>query len=276
MNATLSFPAPAKLNLFLHVTGRRADGYHTLQTLFRFLDFGDEITLSVRGDRVISRVNDVRGVPAEMDLSVRAAQLLQRESGCRLGADIAVTKRIPLGGGLGGGSSDAATVLLALNRLWGLAWPRARLQQLALQLGADVPLFVFGESALATGIGEVLCAVRLPAAWYLVLTPQVSVSTAEIFSSGELTRDTNPITMAAFFAGHGRNDLQTVVCDRYPQVARQLEWLSAFGRAAMSGSGASVFCAFDSEVDARAAHASVPSEWRGWVARGVDRHPLRE
>ena len=221
-------------------------------------------------------MNEVVGVAEEQDLCVRAARLLQQLSGSPLGVDIRIDKRIPIGGGLGGGSSNAATVLLALNRLWNIALSPVQLQTMSLQLGADVPVFVLGQSALATGVGEVLTPVQLPPAWYLVLMPQVSVSTAEIFSSRELTRDTNPITMAAFFAGHGRNDLQAVVCDRYPDVARHLDWLRQFGRAAMSGSGACVFCAFESEAGARAAHAQLPTGMRGVVAQGLDRHPLRD
>jgi 4-diphosphocytidyl-2-C-methyl-D-erythritol kinase len=271
-----SFPAPAKLNLFLHVTGRRADGYHTLQTLFRFIDLADEIKLTIRPDGVVKRVNELANLTEKQDLCVRAAKMLQQATGVSLGADIHLTKQIPIGGGLGGGSSDAATVLIALNRLWAIDWPRAKLQEWSSRLGADVPVFIFGRSALATGVGEVLTTVTLAPAWYLVLMPQVSVSTAEIFTSRELTRDTNPITMAAFFAGHGRNDLQAVVCDRYPDVARHLEWLRQFGRAAMSGSGACVFCGFDSEHNARAAQAQVPAGMRAVVARGLDRHPLHD
>jgi 4-diphosphocytidyl-2-C-methyl-D-erythritol kinase len=230
----------------------------------------------VRDDGVIRRVTEMDNVSQDEDLSVRAARLLQQATGSRLGADIAVVKRIPMGGGLGGGSSDAATVLVALNRLWNTGCSREALQRLAIRLGADVPVFVFGQNALATGIGEVLTAVTLPPAWYLVLTPQVPVSTVEIFSSRELTRDTNPITMATFFAGQGRNDLQPVACGRYPLVAKHLEWLSQFGKAAMSGSGACVFCAFESEVEAQAIHARLPSDMKGFVARGLDRHPLHD
>ena len=268
------FPAPAKLNLFLHVVGRRRDGYHLLQTAFRFIDYGDELSFAVRADGAIRHTNPLQGVPAEQDLSVRAARALQQETGCREGADIGIVKRLPIGGGLGGGSSDAATTLIALNGLWRTGLSRERMQQLALKLGADVPLFVFGQNAFAEGIGERLQALRLPPAWYLILVPELAVSTAEIFSAAELTRNTNAITIAAFSVGQGRNDLEPVVCRRYPQVARHLEWLHSYGDARMTGSGACVFCAFDSEEQARRVYADLPAGMRGLVARGLDRHPL--
>lgn len=268
------FPAPAKLNLFLHVVGRRQDGYHLLQTALRFIDYGDELSFSVRADGAIRRTTPMEGVPAEQDLSVRAAQALQRETGCREGADIGIVKRLPMGGGLGGGSSDAATTLIALNRLWRTGLTRDRLQQLALTLGADVPVFVFGKNAFAEGIGERLQALQLPPAWYLILVPELAVSTAEIFSATELTRNTNAITIAAFSVGQGRNDLEPVVCRRYPQVARHLEWLRRYGDARMTGSGACVFCAFDSEEHACRVLSELPADMRGFVARGLDRHPL--
>ena len=268
------FPAPAKLNLFLHVVGRREDGYHLLQTVFRFIDFGDDLSFTVRDDGAIRRITALPGVTAEQDLSIRAARALQSASGCRLGADIGILKRLPMGGGLGGGSSDAATTLIVLNRLWHTGLSRLRLQQLALTLGADVPVFVFGQNAFAEGIGERLQALSLPSAWYLILVPELTVSTAEIFSDVELTRNTNAITMAAFSVGRGRNDLAPVVCRRYPQVARHLEWLRQFGDARMSGSGACVFCAFHDEERARKVLAELPADMKGFVARGLDRHPL--
>lgn len=268
------FPAPAKLNLFLHVIGRRKDGYHLLQTAFRFIDYGDELSFVVRADGAIRRTNPLDGVPVEQDLSVRAARALQQETGCREGADIDIVKRLPMGGGLGGGSSDAATTLIALNKLWRTGVSRERLQQLALGLGADVPVFVFGRNAFAEGVGERLQALQLPPAWYLILVPELAVSTAEIFSVAELTRNTNAITIAAFSVGQGRNDLEPVVCRRYPQVARHLEWLHRYGDARMTGSGACVFCAFDSEERARRVLSELPADMRGFVARGLDRHPL--
>ena len=268
------FPAPAKLNLFLHVTGRRADGYHTLQTVFRFVDFGDDVGFRLRADDGIRRFAPIAGSAEDQDLTLRAARLLQSESGCRLGVDIAVDKRLPVGGGLGGGSSDAATTLIVLNNLWGLGLSRTRLQQVALQLGADVPVFIFGRSAFAEGVGERLQPIELGPAWYLVLVPQVTVSTAEIFAARELTRNTKAIKIAAFSVGHGHNDLQSVACGRFPEIARHLNWLGKFGPAAMTGSGACVFSAFESESAARSVLDQLPTDMKGFVARGLDRHPL--
>jgi 4-diphosphocytidyl-2-C-methyl-D-erythritol kinase len=268
------FPAPAKLNLFLHVTGRRADGYHLLQTVFRFLDYGDEVGFRLRHDGEIRRMECICGISDDQDLTLRAARLLRSVSGSRMGVDIDLVKRLPVGGGLGGGSSDAATTLMALNRLWSLKMPAEQLQALALQLGADVPVFVFGHTAFAEGIGERLQTIHVNPAWYLVVVPQVAVSTAEIFAAPELTRNSKAIKIAAFSIAEGHNDLAPVACKRYPEIARCLQWLGQFGKAAMSGSGASVFVAFDSETSARAALARLPSEMKGFVARGLDRHPM--
>jgi len=277
---TLSCPAPAKLNLFLHVLGRRPDGYHLLQTLFRFIDLHDTLHFTLREDGVVHRINAIEGVPEEQDLCVRAARLLQSETGCGLGVDIAVEKRIPMGGGLGGGSSDAATTLIALNRLWSLGLSRGRLMQLGLRLGADVPVFVFGENAFAEGVGEELQAYPLAAAWYVVLFPPVHVPTAEIFAHPELTRDTVSITMRALakrqFEQQLRNDLQSVVCGRYPEVGRYIAWLGNFGKAMMTGSGACVFAEFDSRSRAEAVLQQLPHEMRGVVAQGLTRHPLHD
>ncbi|MFZ5510842.1 MAG: 4-(cytidine 5'-diphospho)-2-C-methyl-D-erythritol kinase [Pseudomonadota bacterium] len=274
----LECAAPAKLNLFLHVVGRRADGYHLLQSAFRLIDLADTVRLRLRDDGAVVRVTDLPGVAAGADLTVRAARLLQQAAGVRAGVDIAVDKRIPLGGGLGGGSSDAAAVLLALNRLWGVNWPRARLQALALRLGADVPFFVFGRNAFAEGVGEQLAPLALPPAWYVLLTPAVAVPTAEIFAAPGLTRNTKPIKIADFSAGWGRNDLEPVVCARYPEVARALAWLkgheSEQGGARMSGSGASVFAPFATEQAARRVLAQAPEGLQGRVVRGLDVHPL--
>jgi 4-diphosphocytidyl-2-C-methyl-D-erythritol kinase len=268
------FPAPAKLNLFLHVVGRRADGYHLLQTVFRFIDRSDEIRIRVRQDSIVQRLNDVAGVAPDSDLSVRAGKLLQERTGCGMGADLEVEKRLPIGGGMGGGSSDAATTLIALNRLWGLRLSRSHLARIALELGADVPVFVFGRNARAEGIGERLETVDLQPAWYLVLQPQVAVSTAEIFSAPELTRNSEAITIAAFLRGHGRNDLEPVVCKRYPEVGHYLAWLRQFGKAAMTGSGACVFSEFETESEARRVLGQLPADMHGFVARGLERHPL--
>ena len=270
--------APAKLNLFLHVTGRRADGYHDLQTAFRLIDFADTLRFRPRDDGNIELRRPLAGVPPEQNLCLRAAVLLKQASGYPGGVEIELEKRIPMGGGLGGGSSDAATTLLVLNRLWRLGLSRPKLQELALELGADVPVFVFGENAFAEGVGEVLSPLELPAAWYLVLVPPVAVPTGAVFAAPELTRETKPIKMFAFFDGLKqrtlRNDLQPVVSNRYPEVARHLAWLEQHGEARMSGSGACVFAEFSTEFAARAAHAQLPQTMRGFVARGLERHPL--
>jgi len=275
----LIYSAPAKLNLFLHVVGRRSDGYHLLQTVFRFLDFSDQVSLTIRDDNKIQLNTPILGVPAEKNLCVQAARLLQKESGTSLGIEISLEKLIPMGGGLGGGSSDAATTLLALNRLWDLNWSREELMELGLNLGADVPVFIFGENAFAEGIGEKLKPIKLLPAWYLVLTPPVHVSTADIFASKELTRNTIPVKIPPFSVGLGHNDLESVVCLAYPQVARHLEWLRQLNRttmAAMTGSGACVFAEFITESAARMALASVPLGMSGFVVQGLDRHPMQD
>ena len=275
------YPAPAKLNLFLHVVGRRSDGYHLLQSVFRLIDLGDALRFAPRTDGRIARAAPLAGVPEERDLCLRAARLLQEASGAGLGVEITLDKRLPMGGGLGGGSSDAATVLLALNRLWRLEWPRERLQALGLELGADVPFFIHGRNAFVEGVGERLQALNLPPAWYLVVAPPASVPTAEIFAAPDLTRDTKAIKMADFSAGwgagglFGRNDLEAVVCERYPAVARALSWLRQHAEARMTGSGACVFAPFAAEQDARAVLARMPEGMTGWVAQGLDEHPLR-
>ena len=275
------YPAPAKLNLFLHVVGRRSDGYHLLQSVFRLIDLGDALRFAPRTDGRIARAAPLAGVPEERDLCLRAARMLQEASGASLGVEITLDKRLPMGGGLGGGSSDAATVLLALNRLWRLEWPRERLQALGLELGADVPFFIHGRNAFVEGVGERLQALNLPPAWYLVVAPPASVPTAEIFAAPNLTRDTKAIKMADFSAGwgagglFGRNDLEAVVCERYPAVARALAWLRQHAEARMTGSGACVFAPFAAEQDARAVLARMPEGMTGWVAQGLDEHPLR-
>ncbi len=279
---TLTCLAPAKLNLFLHVVGRRDDGYHLLQTVFRFIDLNDTLHFTVRDDGLVRRSNEIDGVPQEQDLCVRAAKLLQQETGCKLGVEIAVDKRIPMGGGLGGGSSDAATTLLALNRLWDLSLPRERLMQLGLRLGADVPVFVFGENAFAEGVGEQLQAYPLPDAWYVVLSPPVHVPTAQIFTHPELTRNTISITIRALpiggdlQTGQFGNDLQPVACKLYPEIERHLSWLGRFAPALMTGSGACVFAEFATEAQARTVLRQLPEDMRGFVARGLQQHPLRD
>jgi 4-diphosphocytidyl-2-C-methyl-D-erythritol kinase len=270
------YPAPAKLNLMLRVTGRRADGYHLLQTVIRFIDYGDTLSFRVREDGVIGRANDVEGVPAAEDLAVRAAQRLKQACGTRFGVDITLEKRLPLGGGLGGGSSDAATTLLALNDLWRAGLSRERLLALALELGADVPVFVGGKNALAEGIGERLTPLELPPAWYLVLTPPVQVPTARIFSDNQLKRDSKPIKITAFSVEQAGNDLEPVVCREYPEVARHLAWLKQAAPAWVTGSGACVFAAFPTGQAARRVLDQAPEGMRGFVARGLARHPLHD
>jgi len=269
------YPAPAKLNLMLRIVGRRADGYHLLQTVMRFIDYGDTLTFRVREDGAIARVNEVAGVPADEDLALRAARLLQQAAGTRLGADIALVKRLPLGGGLGGGSSDAATTLIALNHLWRTGIGRLQLAELALRLGADVPVFVGGENALAEGIGERLTPLTLDPAWYLVLTPPVVVPTARSFAHPELKRDSKPIKITAFSVEQSGNDLEPVVCREYPEVARHLAWLRQTGPAWVTGTGACVFAAFPTESAARQVWQQAPAGMRGFIAQGLARHPLR-
>jgi 4-diphosphocytidyl-2-C-methyl-D-erythritol kinase len=276
MSEWQAFPAPGKLNLMLRVVGRRADGYHLLQTVIRFIDFGDTVRLRVRADGMVTRANDVPGVDPETDLAVRAARLLREATAHPEGVEIALEKRLPLGGGLGGGSSDAATALLALNRLWRLDLPRSRLMELALVLGADVPVFVFGDNALAEGIGDVLAPIGVPPAWYVVLTPPVMVPTAAVFAAPELKRDSKTIRIQSFSVDLAVNDLEPLVCQAYPEVARHLQWLRQFGPAMMTGSGACVFAAFAAEHEARAVFARLPDSMKGFVARGLERHPLRD
>ena len=282
-------PAPAKLNLFLHVNGRRADGYHLLQTVFQLVDHGDTLHFDLRADGELVRTTDLPGVPPEADLTLRALRLLQgaytaRHGHAPAGLDVAIDKRLPMGGGLGGGSSDAATALMAANFLWQGGFRRAELMALGLQLGADVPFFIFGQSAFAEGVGEELQAVATPACWYLVIEPGVAVPTAAIFSADDLTRNTEPVRIADFsrqlsveheLGRFGRNDLQAVAARLFPPVASAIHWLSNFGNARMTGSGACVFCAFSTESAATAVLAQVPAEWQAWTAPALARHPLQ-
>lgn len=280
------FLAPCKLNLFLHITGRRSDGYHALQSIFLLLDHGDDLHISIRTDGQLLLQNPLPGVPPENDLIIRAARALQAASGCQLGAEIHCLKRIPMGGGLGGGSSDAATVLLALNQLWQLDYSRQQLIQIGLTLGADVPVFVFGQTAWAEGVGEQLSAVALPPEimnkYYVVITPHIQVPTAQIFAHQALTRDSKPLRIADFSNGANssafwqqtRNDMEPVVCALYPQVANTLAWLKQYGDARMSGSGASVFVAVDSAEKADELIANRPENTSGFWAKGLKYHPL--
>jgi len=276
MSETLALRAPAKLNLFLHVTGRRADGYHLLQTVFQLLDFCDEMRFTATAAPALVLEGSVPGVAAQDNLVMKAARALAARCAPRQGAIITLDKRIPHGGGLGGGSSDAATTLLALNRLWGCGLSRAELAAIGLALGADVPVFVHGRSAWAEGIGEQLQPLDLPERWYLVIRPGCAVNTAAIFSDRELTRDTPITTMAAFLTDGHRNDCEAVVRKRYPEVDRALKWLASRGAARMSGTGSCVFAPFATEQAAREAAAQVPAEWEWFVARGINRSPVHE
>ena len=277
------WPAPAKLNLFLHVTGQRADGYHDLQTLFQIIDLCDELAFEIDRSGVIARVDDaasapgpLAAIPSAEDLVVRAATLLRAKVGEPAhGVRIRLRKRIPLGGGLGGGSSDAATTLLVLNRLWGCNLPVLQLAELGLTLGADVPVFVQGESGLGEGVGERLTALALPERWFLVLHPGVSVPTRDIFQASELTRNSPILTIPALLASGGRNDCEPVVRKRYPQVAEALDWLGRFAPSRLTGTGSCLFASFDSAAAAERVAARVPDVWRVWVARGLSHSPLQ-
>ncbi len=272
--AQTRWPAPAKLNLFLHVTGRRADGYHELQTLFQLIDLCDTIAITVREDGQIERLAGPPGVAPEADLAVRAAQLLRQATGSPLGATLKVHKRIPLGGGLGGGSSDAATVLLALNELWDGKLSLPDLANLGLPLGADVPVFIKGSSALGEGIGERLTPVRLPPKWYTIICPGVGVSTREVFQSPELTRNSPVSTIRALLDTGGRNDCEDVVRARAPEVAEVLDWLTQFSPARLTGTGSCVFAACESPADAERLAARVPDRWMSFVAQGLNMSPV--
>jgi len=273
------YPAPAKLNLFLHVVGRRADGYHLLQSVFTLIDHADRLRFRVRRDGLVARVNDVAGVPAEEDLTVRAALLLKEASGTPLGADIEIEKHIPMGAGLGGGSSDAATTLIVLDRLWETGFGPEALAELASGLGADIPFFLHGGAAWAEGTGDQLRAIELPPRWYVVLTPPVQVPTREVFAAPELTRDTEPLKMEDFSglaSGERlRNDLESVVTKRWPVVRSHLEWLAARGQARMTGSGACVFAPYESREAAQRVLDELPAGMTGFIAQGLERHPLR-
>jgi 4-diphosphocytidyl-2-C-methyl-D-erythritol kinase len=273
-------PAPAKLNLFLHVVGRRADGYHLLQTVFTLIDRCDRLRFRTRADGAIRRVNDVAGVASQDDLTVRAARLLKEASGTAEGADIEIDKVIPIGGGLGGGSSDAATTLIVLDRLWKTGFELAALAELGVCLGADVPYFLFGRPAWAEGIGDRLREMPMPSRWYAVLAPPVKVPTASVFGAPELTRNTEALKMEDFSAQPGdprfRNDLEPVVVSRFPAVREHLEWLAGHGDARMTGSGGCVFAGFDSREEAARVIDALPAAMNGFVAQGLAHHPLLE
>lgn len=282
-NTTITAPAPAKLNLFLHITGRRHDGYHTLQTLFQLLDYGDSLRFSERSDGQLRFTCSDTCLENADNLVMQAARVLQQTLRCAAGADIHLEKHIPAGAGLGGGSSDAATTLVALNRLWQGHLSRQALADLGLQLGADVPVFVMGRSAWAEGIGEELTPVTLDPQFFVVLTPACHVSTATIFSHQQLTRDSTAIKMCAFLAGQSRNDCEALVRKLYPAVDAALDWLSQFAPARLTGTGSSVFAAFSDEAQARTVLAQLPAGIsgplagiRGFVAKGINSSALSE
>ncbi|HET8700910.1 MAG TPA: 4-(cytidine 5'-diphospho)-2-C-methyl-D-erythritol kinase [Nitrococcus sp.] len=269
------WPAPAKINRFLHVVGRRNDGYHLLQTLFQFLDVGDWLYFTCTADGRVQRTGTVTGVSEAVDLSVRAARLLKEFTGCAQGAVIRVDKRLPIGGGLGGGSSDAATTLVALNEIWGTELSEDALAELGLRLGADVPVFVRGRAAWGEGVGERLAPMRLDEPWFLLVYPGIPVVTADVFRAAELTRDSPRITIDSFYAGGARNDCEPVVRRLYPEIGRALDWLlGRFGEAHLTGTGSCIFVPFELESEAHSALACLPRGWQGWVAQGRNHSPL--
>ncbi|NKB36219.1 MAG: 4-(cytidine 5'-diphospho)-2-C-methyl-D-erythritol kinase [Gammaproteobacteria bacterium] len=270
------WPAPAKLNLFLHITGRRADGYHELQTAFQFLDYSDALQFRPRSDKKITRQANYENVAEEADIIIRAASLLREHSKIPFGVDIHINKRLPMGGGLGGGSSNAATTLVALNCIFELGLKQNELSDLGLQLGADVPVFVGAQAAWAEGVGEQLTPISPAEDWFLVVVPDSPVSTAEIFGAADLTRNTAAITIRDFLAGAGHNDCENVVRQHYPEVREVLDWLSRKYETRMTGTGACVFARFDSEDKAGEAAKGLPQDWRHFVAQGLNRSPLAQ
>lgn len=270
----LSWPAPAKLNLFLHITGRRDDGYHLLQTAFQFIDYGDKLTITVTDSPHISLTPELPGVAEHDNLIIRAAKLLQNTANIQQGAQIQLHKKLPMGGGLGGGSSDAATTLVALNQQWRCQLSEDELAALALQLGADVPVFVRGRAAWAEGVGERLTVISPPEPWYLVVIPDCQVSTAEIFSASELTRDCEPIKISGFLSGEGSNVCEAVVKRRYPAVAETLDWLANYADPKMTGTGACVFASFATAAQAQQIWHQLPATWQGFIAKGCNQSPL--
>ena len=281
MRELVDCAAPAKLNLFLHVIGRRDDGYHLLQSVFQLIDLHDTLHFRLRQDQAIVRSTEIDGVAAEQDLTVRAARLLQTEARARgldvAGVEIAIEKRLPMGGGIGGGSSNAATTLIALNQLWGTGLSRAGLMRLGLALGADVPFFLGGGNAFVEGVGEQLTPIQTPERWFVLIHAGVSVPTPLIFQSPELTRDSKVVKIADFsdrLPGFGKNDLQAVAARAFPPVADALDWLSHRANARMTGSGAGVFATFASESDADTMHRQVPATWRAWKTKALAEHPM--
>jgi len=271
-----AWPAPAKLNLFLHITGRRSDGYHLLQTVFQFIQLKDEIDFTVLQDDVVTRSSSMPGVEVEDDLVVRAARMLKGKTGCQLGVDINVTKRIPEGGGLGGGSSDAATTLVALNELWKTNLSNDELAKIGLSLGADVPVFVYSHAAWAEGVGENFTPIEPEESWYLLIHPGCSIATSEVFNADDLTRNTSAITIRDFLERGGRNDCESVVRKHYKEVANALDWLGEFAPTKLTGTGACLFAPFSNEQEAMAVKEQMPNEWQGYVVKGMNMSPLIE
>ena len=274
MSVSRCWPAPAKLNLMLHITGRREDGYHLLQTVFQIVDYSDKLSFEVTQSGAIHQLTPITGVDAEHDLIIRAARLLQQRSGCSQGAAISIEKRLPMGGGLGGGSSDAATTLVALNHLWGVGLPIGELAELGSRLGADVPVFVYGNTAWAEGVGDILQQIELPQSWYLVVKPPLEIATAKLFSVQELKRDCSAITIADFIAGDRLNVFTAVVKKRYPAVAEMMNLLEKFGEVRLTGTGACLFLSFETQQQAIDAAQQIPQQWDFFVAQGINRSPL--
>lgn len=267
--------SPAKLNLMLHITSQRDDGYHNLQTVFQFIDLQDEMTFTQTANG-IRRISGNEQVAEQDDLVIKAAKLLQKKSSTHKGVDISISKNIPMGGGLGGGSSNAATTLMALNKIWNLHLGQKELQQIGVQLGADVPVFIFGQNAWAEGVGDELKSLNLPESWFLIIHPQVFVSTGQIFSSKHLTRDCHPITIRAFLEGSGINVCQSVACELYPEIQKSLDWLNQFSPARMTGTGACIFAVFDSAEKANIVKSQIPEKWTGFVAKGLNSNPVKD
>ena len=270
----MAWPSPAKVNLFLHITGRRDDGYHEIQTAFQFLDYSDSLEFQVQQSCAIELLTPIKGVKNESNLIIRAAKCLQSHTDSKQGAKISIEKRLPIGGGLGGGSSNAATTLIALNHLWQTKLTTTKLAQLGLTLGADVPVFIHGYAAWAEGIGEKLTPISPAEPWYVVIVPDCQVSTAEVFSSQELTRDCEPITISRFLSGEVINVCERVVLKNYSAVSQAVDWLNRYGKSRMSGTGACVFAGFDSQVQAQHVLEDLPSHWRGFIAKGCNQSPL--
>ncbi len=273
---SVTLPSPAKINLFLHILDRRKDGYHNLQTLFQLLDYGDQLSFTAIKNPQITLIDQLEGVASQDNLVVRAATILQQTTNCQWGCEIQLQKYLPMGAGLGGGSSNAATTLVGLNYLWQCGLSTDQLAEIGCQLGADVPLFVRGQSAFAEGIGEQLTPIALDQTWYLVVTPKIKVSTHEIFSHSQLTRNSPAIKIRALSGMQYRNDCQPVVEKLYPEVKQLLDWLQRYENPLMTGTGASVFCRFNSEVEARRAQTEIPKQWDSFVARGINQSPLHK